>query len=140
LSQDGLTLEPHERVDDESIKPDALLWRLIDKQYWIKRNETGVALRRADGNLLVSSESFNTQEVSVRISDAITFEKLRQGYPDIPIAEIDATAIRSERCIIARDKNDRSHGLIYDEKRPGEVELKVPRARRIINACKIREP
>lgn len=138
-SSDGFTLEPHERVDDETIQPDTLLWRVIDKDYWIKRDGIGTPLRRDDGCLKISGESFNTQEVSVRIADQITIEELRQRYPDCPIAQIPAALVRGERCIIARDKNDPSHGLVYDKERPGEVELKVPRARRIVNKALIIE-
>lgn len=139
-SADGLTLEPDERVNDESIARDTLLWRLIDKPYWIKRDELGVPLRRPDGCLKISGESFNTEEVSVRLSDRISFADLRAKYPDIPIAQITAADVRADNCIIARDTNDESHGLIYDKDRPGEVELRINRARRFINKSRIMEP
>jgi hypothetical protein len=49
---EGLTLPPEERVPDADVTDDTLLWRLIDKTYWIKRDpETGRVLRDESGSL-----------------------------------------------------------------------------------------
>jgi len=138
---EGLSLSPEERVPDPDVTENTLLWRLVDKVHWLKRDpQTGAILRDERGQLRISAESFNTHEVSVRISDAISFDALRQLYPNVPIAQTTAAVVLNDGCIVARDTRDRSHALIYDKERPGIVSLRINRARRIISAATIFDP
>lgn len=69
--------------------------------------------------------------MSVRISDKISLAAVRTNAPGAFIAEFTVGRARIVECIIARDPNDASHGLIYDKAKPGDRAISKKAARHI---------
>jgi hypothetical protein len=126
-TNEGFILPPDKRIDDQSILPETELWRVIDSRHvkdW--------------GN--VESAALNSQELSVRIGQGISFAKYRWRYIHLPVARFAAKVIRKEGCIIVRDPDDASHGLIYrtaPESTTGWGYIGSKRARRIRDAATV---
>ncbi len=75
------------------------------------------------------SSVFRTEEMSVRMSDHITKAQVVANAVGCDLAEFTVGDARAQGCIVARDPNDPSHGLIYDGTNPGvkTISLKTKR-------------
>lgn len=81
------------------------------------------------------SSVFRTEEMSVRMSDNITRSQVMANAPGSYLAEFTVGTARANGCIVCRDPNDASHGLIYDNLKPGERAIPQKTARRIRNSA-----
>ena len=86
---------------------------------------------------VIMSSVFRTEEMSVRMSDNITRAQVMANAPGSYLAEFTVGTARTNGCIVCRDPNDASHGLIYDSGKPGERAIPQKAARRIRNATKL---
>ena len=96
------------RVDDPTIKDDAILWRRILPQ-WVHREP--------DGNLRAASFAFIDRlsgELSMHIASLTTQEQVLKEHPEDSLGEIEAGFVRSLGYAIVRDATpeDVSHVLI----------------------------
>ncbi|MGH9833349.1 MAG: hypothetical protein ACREBD_11340 [Blastocatellia bacterium] len=99
-----------QRIDDQSIKDEDLLWRrIVNTPVWIKQN--------SDGTYRPSSAAFlddYTGEVSVHLAKLTTQEQALAGCPDEGLVEFEATIPRFLGHAVVRDPTDAdpSHTLI----------------------------
>ena len=81
-----------QRIDDQSINDDDLLWRrIVNNPIWWRRDEKGNLIRDEKGNPCLSSASFldgYTGEVSVHLARLTSQEKALKGRLDVGLVEI----------------------------------------------------
>lgn len=98
-----------ERVDDDTIKNDALLWRRLHPT-WVIRND--------DGSYRVSSAAFKDgrHEVSVNLAELTTVENSLAGFPEQGLAELQAGIPRLLGHALVRDPlpDNPAHALICE--------------------------
>lgn len=122
-------LPGHLRTDDKSIPDDLVVWRTLDP--------LEAPIDATTGQREIMSSVFRSEEVSVYLSDCMSLADVLTGNPGAYIAEFTAGDARRENCRIRRDPNDRAHGLIYDNQKPGERTLTRGQARRIRDSAKL---
>ena len=97
-------------VNDDTIRNEDLLWRMIPAMYVDIDPDTG----RDD----ISEGAFRTQEVSVHIVSLTDKPALFARFPNHKLAQFSAGAAREVDCIVVRDPEDPSHALILRADRP----------------------
>jgi hypothetical protein len=122
----------HLRVDDPSIRDDLIVWRELDP---LEAPADPQTLQRK-----IMSSVFRTEELSVRMSDKISKAQVVANAPGCELAEFTVGDARAENCIVMRDPDDPSHGLIYDKSRPGERPIPQKAARRLRDRAKLLAP
>jgi hypothetical protein len=116
-------LAPALRVDDRTIPDGLIVWRELDP--------AEAPIDPHTNQRKIQSSVFRTQEMSVRLSDKTSLAAVRANAPGSFIAEFAVGRARIVDCIIARDPNDPSHGLIYDKTKPGDRAISKKAARHI---------
>jgi hypothetical protein len=121
-------LPPPLRVNDPTIPDELIVWRELQPAEAPPDPQTG--------QRKIMSSVFRTEEMSVRMSDQISKLQVVTNAPGCELAQFTVGDARAQGCIITRDPNDTSHGLIYDGTKPGIKTISSGAAKRIRDKAK----